>query len=590
MATYELCWLAGSQALSTAQHAPPQQGWLLYHTAGVAGRGCRSSPDGCVGIRPPQKSDLRGCSVLALLMTEAVSAAASVLGMRALLAATQALVQQQQALVQQQQQALMQQQPPALLLLTHGSETPLAAHQDGGLSACAYGGTSGFARTLRTERPSTSHVVSVQVASLATLRAAQLLHPAAHGLSELLLAAHCHYVPSLRRGSNVVPEKEESEEDATARAVEGRRLGLGLAMRATGSCVIIGGMGGLGLNVTNGLLRDGQCRHVTLTTRSGLVARNSQGLGAKLQVLVKGGCVGVRICDSSDADDVASLVRATLAMHTDSVMHMPHVLRDRVIHAMQLSDLPYVFSAKAHGAMYLHTSEAQTPLECFRLFSSVASFGGVGIAAHSSANAYLNGLAAFASSHGKRTNAIMIPVIMGEGAGAAVALQGKMGGGKGLDSALETISLSMDQFLDVLLQSLCLGSGSGGCSPQNADFPLRRDANLSALGGVVFTPLLVERFTQQAHSLVSGTMTVAERVAAATASQIYLDQLVQSVACRSTDLPRHSKIVIVGMGLAGLAFVFELAQVEPSLVVLEKTSSIGGVWRWQGNPASRVNK
>ena len=520
-------------------------------------------------------------------MTEAEKAAARVHGMRALLAVTQALVQQQQK--QQQKQQQQPPPPPALLLLTRARETPLAAHQDGGLSACAYGGSVGFARTLRIERPSTSgRVVSVHVASLAMLRTAQLLQPAApgsHGLSELLLAAHCHYVPSLRRGStsNVVPEREEGEkEDAAARAVvDGRRLG-GLA---GSSCVITGGMGGLGLNVTDGLLRDGQCRHVTLTTRSGLVARDSAGLGAKLQALVKGGGVGVRMCDSSDADDVASLVRATLAMHTDAVMHMPHVLRDRVIDAMQLSDLPYVFSAKAHGAMHLHTCEAQTPLECFRLFSSVSSFGGVGIAAHSSANAYLNGLAAFASSHGKRTNATMIPVILGEGAGAAVALQGKR-----LDPALEAVSLSMDQFLDVLLQSLCLGSGSGGCSPQNADFPLRCDANLSALGGVVFTPLLAERFAQQAHSLVRGTMTVAERVAAATASQVYLDQLVQSVACRSTDLPRHSEIVVVGMGLAGLAFTFELAQVEPSLIVLEKTSSIGGVWRWQGNPASRVNK
>jgi hypothetical protein len=182
-----------------------------------------------------------------------------------------------------------------------------------------------------------------------------------------------------------------------------------------------------------------------------------------------------------------------------------------------------------------------------------------------------------------RINATMIPIVLGAGAGAAVALQGKSTAD--LDPAMQAQCLSMDLILHALSQSFLT-------SVVNY-IPLASDASLSRLEEGAFkspsrAAWLSEMVRVRDSSVLSGIMTVRERVATAIASKVHLENLVESVSCRSP--PNQATIMIVGMGLAGLAFCSELVQVEPSLMVFEKTSCVGGVWRWQGNPTSRVNK
>ena len=56
---------------------------------------------------------------------------------------------------------------------------------------------------------------------------------------------------------------------------------------------------------------------------------------------------------------------------------------------MEHDDIPYVFTAKAGGARNLHVVLCKQLLDFSLLFSSTATMGGFGIAAHSAANSSL---------------------------------------------------------------------------------------------------------------------------------------------------------------------------------------------------------
>ena len=53
--------------------------------------------------------------------------------------------------------------------------------------------------------------------------------------------------------------------------------------------------------------------------------------------------------------------------------------------------------------------------------------------------------------------------------------------------------------------------------------------------------------------------------------------------------PQRCQMTVIGLGLTGLAVGGSFSQAGVPCALLEKTSAIGGVWRWYGNPFSRVN-
>ena len=205
---------------------------------------------------------------------------------------------------------------------------------------------------------------------------------------------------------------------------------------------------------------------MSFTSRSGNVARDTQGLEAKLVSLLRSpNRIAIRLCDSSVATDIRALVQSS-PKHS-ALLHMSHVLKDRVISNMHSTDFAFVFSAKATGAALLRAAEATRPLEVFRLFSSGASYGGFGIAAHSAANAYLDGLALHESAHGLVARATVIPIVLGAGAGAAVALAAITSPDDDfLDPSIRAMVITMDELLEVLFQSFLPRNIASGASHQ----------------------------------------------------------------------------------------------------------------------------
>jgi len=347
-------------------------------------------------------------------------------------------------------------------------------------------------------------------------------------------------------------------------------------------CVVAGGLGGLGLNFTPWLLDVQNFPQVVITSRSGKVARDGQGLGDRLSAIMAqygAARVAVRVNDSSSMAETRALLQ--VLQGAPSWLHMPHVLRDRLIRSALPDDIPYVLSAKAVGAWNAHAVTAKLDMEYCVLFSSLASFGGVGIAMHSSANAYLDALAIAETAAALPCLSLVVPLVSGEGAGASM--------NAGRIAAGDTTTLAMTLAADEIIMALdSLLSGQQCAAPVQG--PLFKSIRvLDALSSMPKT--LVD--TLHRHYLQDGKLhpafrakTIAERHAQHAAAMLALD----SAVCNLHDPPQCCDVAIVGAGLAGLAVACELTKEGiGGFAIFEKSASVGGVWRWQGNPLSRVN-
>jgi hypothetical protein len=232
------------------------------------------------------------------------------------------------------------------------------------------------------------------------------------------------------------------------------------AARASSDVVITGGLGGLGLSIS-AWLRDSGGSRLILTSRSGRVARGGQGLQEMLTELLREPyCVTVWPCDSSESANVASLLY--LYESTTGLMHMPHVLKDRMVRVAEAEDIPHVLSAKAIGARHLHHALSTKLVSFALMFCSSATYGGLGIASHCSANMLLDTIATYARALGLQKRALTVPIILGVGAGAAVALAA------GSNAVTAAMSLTVDQFIRCVQLCMCSAT-SDVCGPFQSD-------------------------------------------------------------------------------------------------------------------------
>ena len=157
----------------------------------------------------------------------------------------------------------------------------------------------------------------------------------------------------------------------------------------TGSHVVTGGMGGLGLLTCRWLAQCG-ARHLALASRSGAIARDA---AAELVCVQASGTVAhSTVCDMSGLAHVQRLM--SVARSIDSVWHAAGVLVDALLPRQSANALALVSGPKAHGAWSLHAACAAARSQAFTLFSSVAALlGGAGQANYAAANACLDALA-----------------------------------------------------------------------------------------------------------------------------------------------------------------------------------------------------
>ncbi len=168
---------------------------------------------------------------------------------------------------------------------------------------------------------------------------------------------------------------------------EGKKL----KIDSTGSYLITGGLGGLGLKVAEWLAKQ-SAKHLVLAGR-----RASQNIE------IPNTTVETVAIDVSQKPDVDALMQKFGAEWPElkGIIHAAGIIDDGVLGSQDWSRFEKVFAPKVQGSWNLHEASLTKPLDFFVLFSSIAStIGSPGQINYASANAYMDALATFRHDQG----------------------------------------------------------------------------------------------------------------------------------------------------------------------------------------------
>jgi len=171
-------------------------------------------------------------------------------------------------------------------------------------------------------------------------------------------------------------------------------------IRADGSYLISGGLGGTGLKIADRLLKRG-AGQVVLLGRSGRPAEGTSAAAALRRWEKAGANVIVVRADVSRRGDLKEVLSAinTSKFPLQGVIHAAGVFEDRLLADHQGDLFRRVFAGKVAGAWNLHELTKEIPLDFFILFSSATSFVcSSGLGNYVAANSYLDALARYRRS------------------------------------------------------------------------------------------------------------------------------------------------------------------------------------------------
>ena len=177
-----------------------------------------------------------------------------------------------------------------------------------------------------------------------------------------------------------------------SRATRGPAADKQRRLRAEGTYLITGGLGGLGLSIARWMAEQG-AGHLALMGRSGA---SEDALTAIEAIKGAGAKVGVFQADVSDRGQVvAALAEIQRRMPPlRGVVHAAGILDDRTVLQMDPGRFLKVLAPKMRGAWNLHVLTADSPLDLFVMYSSAVSLlGSPGQANYAAANAFLDALA-----------------------------------------------------------------------------------------------------------------------------------------------------------------------------------------------------
>jgi len=167
--------------------------------------------------------------------------------------------------------------------------------------------------------------------------------------------------------------------------------GRAVPVRANGSYLITGGLGGLGLKIAEHLARLG-AGHLVLSGRSGASPEAEQAIA---RIEAEGATVSVVRADVAEDADVARLIAACRQRAPlRGVAHAAGVLEDGVLQNQTPERFARVLAPKIRGAAALDRHTRELPLDFFVCFASMASLmGSPGQTGYAAANAFLDALA-----------------------------------------------------------------------------------------------------------------------------------------------------------------------------------------------------
>jgi phthiocerol/phenolphthiocerol synthesis type-I polyketide synthase D len=187
------------------------------------------------------------------------------------------------------------------------------------------------------------------------------------------------------------------------RAAEPER-GPDTVVRADGSYIVTGGLGGIGLKVATWLVEAGAGR-VVLNGRSAPSEATQAaltGLGDRADIVVELG----DIAEPGVAEGLVAAAEQT-GVALRGVIHSAAVLDDQLVAGLTEESLAAIWAPKAAGALRLHQATTDRRLDWWVGFSSMASMlGSPGQLAYASANAWLDALVQWRRAAGLPATAI----------------------------------------------------------------------------------------------------------------------------------------------------------------------------------------
>ncbi len=218
-------------------------------------------------------------------------------------------------------------------------------------------------------------------------------------------------------------------------------------LRTDATYWIVGGLGAVGLKTAEALV-DAGAQHLLLTGRHSPVGSSP----APLQALRQRATVSVLASDVANEADVEAVL-VHLRQHMPplkGVIHAAAVFEDAVLANLTWEQFLRVLRPKVTGAWLLSRATRELDLDFFVLFSSVLSlWGGLGQAAYTAANSFLDALAAMRRSAG------LPATVFNWGPWDDVGLAERWGrAGASLWKQRGTSRLSPQIYLDVLLRFL----------------------------------------------------------------------------------------------------------------------------------------
>ncbi|MBD0674100.1 type I polyketide synthase, partial [Streptomyces sp. CBMA156] len=201
-----------------------------------------------------------------------------------------------------------------------------------------------------------------------------------------------------RAGRRLVAVLGGAEDQVAVRSsgVYGRRFvravqpaGRGGVWTPSGTVLVTGGLGALGVSVARWLAERGT-PHLVLTGRRGGETPGASELVAELTGL--GTRVTVAACDVADRDAVATLLAGIPAeLPLTGVVHTAGVVDDGMLDSQSPERFETVFAGKAGGLLHLDELTADLGLDLFVVFSSLAgTLGSAGQGNYAAANAFLD--------------------------------------------------------------------------------------------------------------------------------------------------------------------------------------------------------
>ncbi|HYR82565.1 MAG TPA: SDR family NAD(P)-dependent oxidoreductase [Terriglobia bacterium] len=163
--------------------------------------------------------------------------------------------------------------------------------------------------------------------------------------------------------------------------------------------LITGGLGGLGLAIARRMVEHG-ARHLTLVGRSAPSAKTQEAIAELKEYGAHCMVASVDVSDEQQVRNLLSTIRESMPP-LRGIIHAAGILANNLLVNLDEARFRSVMPSKVTGAWHLHNLTADTPLDFFVLFSSLASLiGSHGQGNYAAANAFLDGLAVYRRSLG----------------------------------------------------------------------------------------------------------------------------------------------------------------------------------------------